>query len=265
MIRSMPTTGCRRTAGFPSGTVDVVCAPRCAGFTLLELLLAMAISAVVAGVLYAALAIAFNVRDAVADELRSSGARRSALETMRADFAGAVRPTGILAEPMIGESGQDVHGRAADEVRFVTNNRMFPAAEPMGEVFAVRYALVDAPEAPEGSGQRGTVPPRRLVREVHTNLLAPIEEAPAEHVVARGVWSLEIRYHDGNAWREAWDSAAEGDALPVAVELTLHKLPESIDPQATRRELEQQAVAVRHAFMLPNAARGEVFQGQGQR
>ena len=239
----MTVFGCR-----PSGCRD-------AGFTLLELLLAIAISAVTASVLYASLAIAFNARDAVTDELRLAGAGRTMLDAVRADLATAARPTGILAGPFMGEPAQDAHGRAADEMSFFTNNRMMPADELMGELFAVRIGLIDAPEGEQ-------FPPSRwLVREVHTNLLAPIEEEPVVQVLARHVWSLEMRYHDGNDWQDAWDSTTRGDSLPTAVELTLRKLPEDVDVSASRFELEEQTMIVRRTFYLISGARDGAAQG----
>lgn len=236
---------------------------RAAGFTLLELLLAVAISAITAGVLYAGLAITFNARDAVTREMNRAGAARSTLEVVRADLAGAARPTGILAGPLIGESANDAHGRATDELSFFTNNRLMPAEPMMGELQAVRFGLVDPPatnDAPRAAR------PRWLVREVRTNLLAPTEPTPTTQVLARRVWSLEMRYHDGTDWQETWNSTTRGDALPVAVELTLRLMPEEgeVDAGASLREIEDATVEVRRTFALLKTNRNAVTEGQSR-
>ena len=231
-----------------------------AGFTLLELLLAVAVSAITASVLYAGLAIAFNARQAVTDELHVAGAGRSVLEVIRADLSGAARPVGVLAGPFVGASGDGTDGRADDELSFFTNNRLMPAEPLMGELYAVRFGLTDA----SGPGNSvGTVPERWLVREVRSNLLAPSEQTPSVQVLARRVWSLELRYHDGEQWQESWDSTGRGDTLPLAVELTLRLLPEKVDASASWFELEQSAVEVRRTFHLLKGTR-ERGQGAGR-
>ena len=50
-------------------------------------------------------------------------------------------------------------------------------------------------------------------------------EDPAEEVICRGVQSFDLRYFDGVDWQDKWDSAAQGNVLPRAVEVTLELVP----------------------------------------
>lgn len=232
------------------GDVRHSASTRAGGFTLLELLLAITISAITASVLYAGLAIAFRARDVVVDELALAGAGRSVLEVVRADLEGAARPTGILAGPFIGEAETDGFGRASDELSYFTNSRTMLVEEPMGELQFVRLRLIDAPQLSDAREAATAMPERWLVREVQTNLLAQPAESPRVQVLARRVWSMSVRYQDGSMWHPAWNSTNHEDALPMAVELTLRMVPEGVDVTASLLELEEAAIEVRRTFTL---------------
>ena len=60
-----------------------------------------------------------------------------------------------------------------------------------------------------------------LVRQVTTNLLATGEVEPIQETICRGVKAFGVRYYDGTAWQETWDSTTQGKILPLAVEVTL--------------------------------------------
>jgi hypothetical protein len=68
---------------------------------------------------------------------------------------------------------------------------------------------------------RTDVQPPSLVRSVTRNLLAPTLPLPEDEVLVRNVKSFTLRYFDGSAWQDQWDSTSVGDILPPAIEMTI--------------------------------------------
>ena len=77
--------------------------------------------------------------------------------------------------------------------------------------------------------------PPVLVRRVIRNLKPTVEPLAEEEIICRDVRSFSVRYYDGLAWQENWDSTTLGDVLPMAVSITL----EVNDPTATNAQQAQ--------------------------
>lgn len=181
------------------------------GFTLLEMLVALAMMSVLAASLYASLHIGFRARERAEAALEPVRAVGLAMELLRRDIASALPPTGVLAGAMLGED------RTADLSRGDTDSLVFHTAsgdadEHVCDVRKVEFAVT---ESDDGAG------PYALVRRVTTNLLAPEAPAPDEEVLCRSVRAFNLRYFDGADWLDSWDSSQQGNALPVAVEVTV--------------------------------------------
>ena len=173
------------------------------GFTLVEIILAVSILAVV--VLMAASALRVGVRAWEAGQRRADLQQESrALVELLTEALGGAYPY----QARVGLSTQRVvlfEGNA-EEVRFVTN------APPL---------VLDAPAAPFHAvilGRRGTEELRIVER------LLPAEEpfAPGpDRVLSRSVARFSLAYRDeAGAWQERWDGKEEG-GLPTAVRLEL--------------------------------------------
>ncbi len=74
------------------------------GFTLLEILIALAITTIVAASLYSCLYIAFKARDAGVRTVANTGQMFSALELLGRDFESALPPTGTIVAEFQGSS-----------------------------------------------------------------------------------------------------------------------------------------------------------------
>ncbi|HZN66936.1 MAG TPA: type II secretion system protein GspJ [Tepidisphaeraceae bacterium] len=192
-------------------------------FTLLELLVALAITAIIMGSLYASLRIAFRARaaaEAAAEPLRTA---ELALGLLRSDVESAMLPRGILTAPFTGEDGMGSAGQPADKLSFCSlgDPGEFMAAVEGGASSAVpsevrKVGIALEPYAgPDGAEQYA------LVRYVTTNLLSPVEQQPDKEVLCRGVTALNIRYFDGLAWQDSWDSTTVENNIPSAVEVTI--------------------------------------------
>ena len=185
--------------------------PDRSGFTLLEMLMAMTLMAVLAGSLYASLSIGFRGRRVTEEALEPARRAAAALATLGADLRGAVPPTGLLAAEFLGEDAQGGGGEHADVLLFHALAKDQSDAEPPCPVRRIEFAL----RTDEGDDEVV------LVRRTTVNLLAPEEREPIEEVLCRRVRSLDTAFFDGTAWSESWDSTLAGDALPLAVEVSL--------------------------------------------
>lgn len=186
------------------------------GFSLLELTLAMAITALLALTLYAAMSFALKARSstmAAVDRMRSVNI---AMEVLSQDFQNVLPPTGILSGAFIGQSSTGNNGQKADMIEFYCVGRdPDKDDQPMGEGIRKIDLLV-----------RTDVNPPTLVRQVTRNLLPTVQTDPEEEVLCRNVKSFSLQYFDGQSWLDDWDSTAMGDVLPMAISITLELEPQ---------------------------------------
>jgi len=175
---------------------------KCSGFTLIESILALALSALIAGVMYQSLTMAFRARRS-ADEAYSPVRRATKVsQWIRDDLESAT----VLSDIPDGEFLSLDDGSMG--------LRWLSTAGPGGAT-AFRRVELRLEDDPDGSGQI-------LVHDVITNILAPELPEPDRKVLCRGVRLLELTYYDGYAWREAWDSRNEkNNALPEAIRVKL--------------------------------------------
>ncbi len=185
--------------------------PPARGFTLLEMLFALALMSMLAASLYGSLRTGFRGRRATERVLEPSLRAAAAFEMIRADVESAVVPTGLLAGEFLGVDGEDDAGEPADVLTYHALARDQSADEPPSSVLWVQIALASDEETGEAV----------LVRRRKANLLAPEDEEPAEEVLCRRVRALDAAFYDGVDWVEAWDSTTMGDVLPLAVEVTV--------------------------------------------
>jgi type II secretion system protein J len=186
-------------------------------FTLLELVLALSMVAIMAASLYAAMRVAFRAQSGAEAAIEPSRTAELVFEMIRIDLQNIVPPTPYnvqtvtLAGPFQASDGKDDRGADGDDV--------------------ILYTTADAPDRPSANGdikkvellistQDGTGD-HVLVRRVTRNLLAQIEPTPVEEVVCRNVGAFNVRYYDGTDWQTTWDSTQLGDVLPTAVEVTI--------------------------------------------
>lgn len=180
-------------------------------FTLLEMLVASALMAVVAGSLYASLHIAFRARQSALGATESVRKADLALDLVRQDLQAAMLPRGVLAGICTGTDDRDAQGRDADSLVFYASVPDLEPAQGVGDVKQIELACETSDDG------RSQV----LVRLTTANLLAPQTPEPEREVLCTGVYAFNLRYFDGSEWQDSWDSSTQDDALPVAVEVTL--------------------------------------------
>jgi type II secretion system protein J len=217
-----------------------------AGFTLLELLIALTISAVVALSLFTSLYIAFKARENSMADLAPVATAELAMEMIRTDLQSALpqspptgtttglitansqstQTTGMMIGPFEGQQGGGEAG--GDAIFFYGTGFTPPHQSGIGEVKQIGLMM----------RQRNSS--NVLVRQVWGNLLSQQQLDPDEEVICRYVSNFQLEYYDGLQWQTSWDSTQYNNSLPVAIEVTL-----DIQPPNTR-----QAIHLRRVFAL---------------
>jgi type II secretion system protein J len=202
------------------------------GFTLLELLLATAVAAVVLIAIQTTFFGALRLHNTTRERIEADLELQRALAIVRRDFAGLMLPGGLLSGQLqtgvFSSSISDSFGDRIGPDLFTSSGRI-DGWNPFSEVQMVGYFLA----TPEGGGAG-----RDLVRAVARNLL-PVHEAPTlgdPQILLRGIAEAAIEFYDGHAWTDAWDSEAS-ETLPVALKLRVTPATEMNQPAGAPIEL----------------------------
>ncbi len=187
-------------------------APSLRAFTLIEILLAVAIFSVVLaamnGVFYGAL----RLRSKTAQAVEAALPIEQAVAIMKKDLQGLMAPGGTLAGPLqSGVSGADPTAGTT----IYTGSGVINDSMPWGNIQKVTYSLRSPTNRMTASGSD-------LIRSVTRNLLATMEEYPDEQLILGDVEALQFSFYDGAEWRTAWDSTTESTVLPQAIKVELN-------------------------------------------
>ena len=185
---------------------------RHSGFSLLELVLVMSVSAMLALTLYTSMHIALQARKSARAAVEPTRIGAVAADLLRQDFENVLPPTGVLAGPFIGTpGGSGQSSGAGDDVQFYTIGRDEPAdGSPLDEGIRKVELLVDSTQTPPV-----------LIRRVTRNLLPSSEPLVNDEILCRNVRTFTVRYFDGYDWQDTWDSTQNNNVLPMAVSVTL--------------------------------------------
>jgi len=187
------------------------------GFTLLELLAATAMFAVIIVALYSVFYGALRLRERAAETFETQLPKEFSLSLLKRDLADAVAPTGVLAGSFLGEKREEGR-RRLDRLEIHTASARVDEHHPWGDIQRVEFSAIP----PEGENDLSQID---LVRAVTRNLLASTEEEPQEAVLLTGIQCLEFSYYDGETWQDSWDSTTQENTLPLAVRVWLEFLP----------------------------------------
>ena len=206
------------------------------GFTLVEVILAMAICAIVLVAVNAVFATAVRLRDRTSAGIDEALPAERTLDMLRSDLKGAVGPRGFLAGDFkcgaqamgtsMGLSGE-AGGAGLD---FITANNHLTDAAPWGDLEEVVYEL----KAPTDRNEAGM----DLVRCVNPNLLATTTQAPDIQPLLRHVESVDFDCYDGSQWRNTWDTSSGDTNLPVAVRIRIRMVTNPGEDPSRKSPLE---------------------------
>ena len=201
-------------------------------FTLMEVMLALVVSAIVlagvGGVFYSAI----RLRDRTASMVDESVSLHQALNFLRRDLLGALPPAGTYA--LAGDfKSEQIGGGIGQNFRlqFFTSTGVIKDSTSWGEIQEVSYELRD-PITHNGA------PGRELIRSVYRNLLATAIQEPEEQFLLGNVQSLEFSCYDGYDWRESWDTSLSDTNLPSAIRVRIQLANDSRSAQIAQQPFE---------------------------
>jgi prepilin-type N-terminal cleavage/methylation domain-containing protein len=228
---------------------------RQSAFTLLELLVVLALMLTLVSSLYACFRIAFKSQDRAEAALAPARKALYALEFMRLDLDSAMVPNNVLAGPFEGTPAGQTPAVVNANRNLGIGSTVSTTASANGDTLTF-YSCAQEPESPyiamaQTSGQvPNTSSPTSvacdirqvtyslapqpndttgtlfiLQRSVITNLLAPEAPAPVVDNLCDGVLALNFQYFDGTNWWTNWDSTQQANTLPTAVQVTLQLQP----------------------------------------
>lgn len=193
------------------------------GFTLIEVILALAISAIVLAAISGVFYSAIRLRDRTSTTLDESAPLHQAFSVLRRDFEGAIPPGSSypLAGDFKAQPQGGGNGSQASQVQLFTTTGTINDRVPWGDIQGVVYQLRDSATASRNSSGRD------LIRAVTRNLLATGAQESDEQFLLGNVQSFELACYDGQNWRDNWDTSAGDTNLPVAVKIRITVSPDN--------------------------------------
>ena len=187
--------------------------PAVRGFTLLELTVALAASAVVLSAIFGIFSRAIHLRDNATERSRDARVRLRAANVIRNDLRNAFISGGTLAATL--EGSQESHGASfPGYLKFTTTTTPDDADVPSTDVQEVEYYIVSDPVA---TGSKAGL----LVRATTRDLLATVREQAPEETLLADVASMEVSFYDGTGWKDSWAISDDDKTLPTAVRVRL--------------------------------------------
>jgi type II secretion system protein J len=189
-------------------------------FTLIEVLLAIGIFAVVLAAINTVFFAGLRLRNKTTQALEDSVPNERAVGMIKRDLLGIV-PPGVLAGVM--SSDTSVPGiTQAVALEIYTTTGIMNEDEPWGDIQKVDYSL----QVP--TNRNGSVG-RDLVRSVTRNLLATATETPVQESLLTDVQNLKFSYFDGTNWNDTWSVTLSN--IPLAIRVNIDFATAKVDPQ----------------------------------
>jgi len=186
------------------------------GFTLMELVLAMGICAIVLAAINAVFFSALRLRAVTIQAVDETLPVQQALATLRRDLQCAMSPVtnGMLSGDFKVGDVTSLGLNQNVNIELYTTTGALHENEPWAEIQRVTYEL-----RPSAAG--ASAPGKDLVRSVTRNLLSTIIPTPDDQRMMGNVASMDLDCYDGTQWRNTWDTTAGDTNLPMAVRVKI--------------------------------------------
>jgi len=195
------------------------------GFTLIEVLLATAVSAVVLVVIQTVFFGALRLRTTTSDRIEADLALHRTLEMVQRDLRGIMLPGGTLSGELQTSLDLSLTSSVAGErigPDFYCDTGRIDAWSPFADVQRVAYYLVPT------SGGTNTFD---LVRSVSRNLLPALAESSEEQTLLGRIATAGFEFFDGSDWTADWDSAVTA-TLPTAIRFYIQLIASDANGEA---------------------------------
>ncbi|MDB6040576.1 MAG: hypothetical protein JWM99_4417, partial [Verrucomicrobiales bacterium] len=145
-----------------------------AAFTLIELMLALVIFAIILSAINAVFFSALHLRNKSAEAIEQSVPIQQAFDTIRRDLQGIVLPGGMMSGSL--QTGVSSNLVQDGSTQFTTSTGGLSDYEPWGKMQRVTYTL-------RASMNRNSIGGKDLIRSVTRNLLATAQDQPYEQLL----------------------------------------------------------------------------------
>ena len=199
-------------------------------FTLIEMLIAIAVFAVVLAAMNGVFWGALRLRNKSVESIDAALPKERALSIIRSDLENIVPPGGRFFTMFTttgtttnanGMSMNNMPGQNSPE--FTTSNGVIDDNTGWGDIQRVSYQLVVSTNGGVG---------KDLMRTVTRNLLPSVQQTSDQQSILTGVQNIFFYYHDGTIWKDTWDSTNEFLRLPRAIKVQLQMASEERGRQA---------------------------------
>ena len=198
----------------------------CRAFTLIEMILAVGVSAIVLVAINAVLFSGLHLREVTQAAVDEATPLAQALTILRRDLQCAVppEPNGILTGDFKAGNVTSLGSSLPVAVEIFTATGVLHENEPWGDIQRVTYELKD-PATRTAAG-------KDLVRSITRNLLSAATPDIQDQPLLSGVESIKFSCFDGSQWFDAWDTTDTTTAntnLPVAVRVLIQMAGNNTD------------------------------------
>jgi prepilin-type N-terminal cleavage/methylation domain-containing protein len=187
-----------------------------AAFTLIELVLALAISSIVLAAIGTVFFGALRLRATIVAVAEQSLPVDRAIATMKDDLA-SIRPPSTNGNGYIGPMGTDATAVGMNQpliLELFTSSARISDDVPWGDVQKIDYWLQNPTN--KSAGLTG----KDLIRGITRNLLASTPESPAPQKLLGNVQNLRFSYFDGTNWNDTWSVTLSNIPLAIKAFLT---------------------------------------------
>lgn len=185
-------------------------------FTLLELLIAVSIFAIVLAAINAVFYSALRLRNRSAALVDRLTPIENALGIMRRDLECIVPPGTNMLGPLQTTSNSNMVAGASGPAFYCASGQV-DETTPFAEIQRVTYSVLDSTNGSYG---------KDLVRYADRNLLAVTPMPPNPQRLISGVREVTFSFYDGSQWREYWDTTASDTNLPLGIRVQIQLAPD---------------------------------------
>ncbi len=196
------------------------------GFTLIEMILAVGVSAIVLVAINAVLFSALHLREVTQAAVDDAAPLTQALTILRRDLQCAVppEPNGVLTGDFKAGNVTSLGFSQPVAVEIFTATGALHDNEPWSDIQRITYELKD-PATRNATG-------KDLVRSITRNLLSATTMDIQDQPLLSGVESIKFSCFDGTQWFDAWDTTDTTTAntnLPVAIRVLIQMAGNNTD------------------------------------
>jgi len=180
------------------------------GFTLLEILVSVAITAIVLVLVYGSFSSSFTVSERISDEREFFRSARLTMSKVSSEIEAAYWRE-EMGETLFNGSHSVIDGYSRDSLIFTSlSHYRFQSDSRESDLNRLAFRL-------EEDIEEDTV---FFIHEEEFNLYSLTPKTVASYRLGEGFKGLQFRYYDGKEWQDHWD-ASHQKALPKAVEIEI--------------------------------------------